>query len=95
MTVVRTHRYVVDAADIEELCARRAALIAAVRANYSGLTRTVLTRLEDGTYTDSWYWDSGDHKRAAAPVPTMPEAGAALALVHERTDEDGEVLDAR
>lgn len=95
MTVVRTHRYAVDSADIAEFCARRATLIAAVRADYPGLSRTVLTRLEDGTYTDSWYWDSADHKRAAAPVPATPQARAALALIHERTDEDGEVIDER
>lgn len=94
MTVVRMHRYNIDSADVEELRARRATLIAAVRAACPGLNRTVLTRFEDGTYTDSWYWDSPDQMRAAgAVVRAMPEAGAALSLVHERADEDGEVLD--
>jgi hypothetical protein len=48
MAVGRTHRYTVDPADLEELIARRATLIAAVQAAHPGLAQTLLTRLEDG-----------------------------------------------
>jgi len=96
MTVVRTHRYLVDPADFAELCARRAELIAKVRAVHPGLTRTVLVRVADNTYTDSWYWESAERKQTAGPVVRgLPEAAAALGLVRDRTDEDGDVLDER
>jgi hypothetical protein len=58
MAVSRTHRYTVDPADLEELIARRTTVIAAIRAAHPGLTEARLTRLEDGTYTDVWRWDS-------------------------------------
>ena len=53
MAVVRTHQYTVDPADLPELLARRAAVIAAIRAAHPGLSHTRLTRQDDGTFTDA------------------------------------------
>jgi hypothetical protein len=95
MAVVRIHRYTVDAADVNELIARRAVLIAAVRATYPGLAETLLTRFGDGTFTDSWRWDSQEQMQAAVPAMALPEAGAAMSLVRDHTAEYGEIVDER
>jgi hypothetical protein len=74
MSVARTHHYILDPADLDELLARRATLIATVRESYPGLTETRLTRLADGTYTDVWRWDSTEQMQAAlAAAPTIPD----------------------
>jgi hypothetical protein len=80
MAVSRTHRYAVDPADLDQLIARRATLIAAVRAAHPSLTQTRLTRLEDGTCTDVWRWDSAEQMRAAlADMPRLGvQAGAGM-----------------
>src|SRR2546430_412357 len=54
-------------ADLDELLARRATLISAVRAAYPGLAQTLLTRLDDGSYQDAWRWDSAEQMKAAGP----------------------------
>jgi hypothetical protein len=73
MAVSRTHHYTVDPADLDELIARRATLIAAIRAAHDGPAETRLTRLEDGTCTDVWRWDSAEQMRAAlADMPRFP-----------------------
>ena len=95
MTVTKTHHYTVGEADLYELLARRAALITAVRAAYPGLTGTQLTRLEDGTFTDTWCWDTAKRMRAARPATELPEARAAMSLVRDHTARKGEVLDER
>jgi len=95
MGVARIHHYTVEPADVEELLARRAALIAAVRAAYPGLAGTQLTRLEDGTFTDSWCWDTAEHMRAASPATSLPEARAAMSLTRDRTARYGEIVDER
>ena len=96
MAIVRTHRYTVPATDVDELIARRAKVIAAIRASHPGLTETRLTRMEDGTYTDVWRWDSSEQMRAAfAAVRSIPEAGAAMALTREATAMNGEIIDER
>jgi hypothetical protein len=96
MAVVRTHRYRVDPADLEELLRRRAKLIAAIRAAYTGLAEVRLTRLDDETFTDAWRWDSAEQMRAAlAAAPTLPEARAAMSLTRDSTAEDGEIVDER
>lgn len=95
MTVTKTHHYAVGDADLDELLARRAALISAVRAAYPGLTGTQLTRLEDGTFTDTWRWDSAERMRAARPATELPEARAAMSLVRDHTARNGEILDER
>jgi hypothetical protein len=95
MTVTKTHHYTIEPADLDELLARRAALITAVRAAYPGLTGTRLTRLEDGTFTDTWHWDTAERMRAARPATSLPEAQAAMSLVRDHTARNGEIIDER
>jgi hypothetical protein len=95
MTVLRIHHYNIDPADLDEMLARRAALVAAVRAAYPGLTEARLTRLEDGTYTDSWRWDTAAQMQAAFPATALPEATAAMALTRDYTADYGEIVDER
>lgn len=76
MTISRTTRFTLGSADVGELLARRAVLIERIRADYPGLTRTVLSRLEDGSFTDVWHWASREQMQdVLAAVPTLPEAG--------------------
>ena len=95
MGVARIHHYTVEPADVEELLARRAALITAVRAAYPGLAGTQLTRLEDGSFTDSWRWDTAEHMRAASPATSLPEARAAMSLTRGHTARYAEIVDER
>ncbi|MGN6175692.1 MAG: hypothetical protein ACTHPS_22500 [Streptosporangiaceae bacterium] len=95
MAVTRTHHYPVDEADVPELLARRAAVIAAIRAAYPGLSHTRLIRLEDGTFTDTWRWDSAGQMQAALAAMPIPEARAAMSLTRDATAQDGEIIDER
>ncbi|GAA4959110.1 hypothetical protein [Actinoplanes utahensis] len=96
MTTVRTHTYMVEPADLEEFLARRASLIGTVREAHPGLTATVLIRLDDETYTDTWHWASGPQMQAAlAAIGGFPEAPLAMALTKDRTTRDGLVVDQR
>lgn len=96
MAVSRAHRYTVDPADLDELIARRATLIAAIRAAHPGLTEARLTRLDDGTFTDVWRWDSAEQMQAAlADMARFPKARAAMALTRDATAVDGEIVDER
>jgi hypothetical protein len=95
MAVVRTHHYTIDPADLPELLARRATVIAAIRAAHPGLAHTRLTRLEDGTFTDTWRWDSAGQMQAALAAMPTPEARAAMSLTRDATAQDGEILDER
>jgi hypothetical protein len=96
MAVSRTHRYTVDPADLDELLARRATLITAIRAAHPGLAEARLTRLEDGTFTDVWRWDSAEQMQAAlADMARFPQARAAMSLTRDRTAVDGEIVDER
>jgi hypothetical protein len=96
MAVSRTHRYTVDPADLEELIARRATVIAAIRAAHSGLTEAWLTRLEDGAYTDVWRWDSAEQMQAAlAAARNFPAVGATMSLTRDATAQNGEIVDER
>jgi Antibiotic biosynthesis monooxygenase len=91
---IRIHRYRVEAADVQEFLARRLAAIATVRAAHPGLAEARLIRLEDGTFIDAWRWESREQMQAAlAAAPGIPEAGAAMSLTHDRTAENGELLD--
>ncbi|WP_214410864.1 hypothetical protein [Sphaerisporangium fuscum] len=95
MSVVRSHRYSVAGADLEEFLARRSSLIATVRKGHPGLTHTVLIRLEDGTYTDTWHWETTEQLGAAlAALPTFPEAPLTMALTKDGTALNGQVVDA-
>jgi hypothetical protein len=94
MAVTRTHRYTVDPADLPEFLSRRAALITTIRKTYPGLVEVRLTRLPDGTLTDSWRWDSAEHmQNALAAAPTLAEVGAAMSLTRDSSAEDGEIID--
>jgi hypothetical protein len=96
MSVARSHRYSVADADLEEFLARRASLIATVRERHPGLTHVILIRLEDGTYTDTWHWESAGQLGAAlAALPTLPEAPLTMALTKDATAMNGEVVDER
>ena len=96
MTVVRSHTYSVDPADVEEFLARRASLIGTVRETHPGLTRAVLVKLDDGTYSDTWHWESGAQLGAAlAAIATFPEAPLAMALTRDATAQNGQVVDQR
>ncbi|MFI6316656.1 hypothetical protein ACIBG8_04015 [Nonomuraea sp. NPDC050556] len=96
MSVVRTHAYSVAESDLEEFLARRASLIATVREGHPGLTHAVLIQLADGTYTDTWHWESAEELGAAlAAIPTFPEAPLTMALTKDATAQFGEVVDER
>ncbi|MBE3014882.1 hypothetical protein IL992_37780 [Microbispora sp. NEAU-D428] len=96
MTAVRSHRYSVADSDLEEFLARRSSLIATIREGHPGLTRTVLIQLEDGTYTDTWHWKTGEQMGAAlAALPTFPEAPLTMSLTKDATALNGRVVDER
>ena len=95
MAVVRIHRYTIDQADLEELLVRRATVITTIRAAHPGLAHTQLTRLDDGTFTDTWRWDSADQMQAALAAMPVPEARAAMSLTRHATARDGEIIDER
>lgn len=96
MTVVRSHTYSVVPADVEEFLARRASLIGTVRETHPGLTRAVLVKLDDGTYSDTWHWESAAQLGGAlAAIATFPEAPLAMALTRDATAQNGQVVDQR
>jgi heme-degrading monooxygenase HmoA len=94
MAVLRISRFTAEPGDADELLARRAALIASVRASYPGLTEARLTRLDDRTWVDLWRWESAEHVKAAlAGAPSLAEAGPAFALTQEMTAEQLTIVD--
>jgi hypothetical protein len=95
MASARTHHYAVNPADLEELLSRRATLISAIRAAYPGLADTRLVRLGDGTFTDTWRWDSAEQMQAALAAMPIPEARAAMSLTRDATAQDGDIVDER
>jgi hypothetical protein len=98
MSLIRLDRFTTDPADTDELIARRAALVAAVRRSTPGLVEARLTRLDDGTWIDMWHWDTREHAQAAvtlAHAGRFPEAGAAFELTSGATTEFAEVVDDR
>jgi hypothetical protein len=95
MTDIRIHRYSVDAGDVDDLIARRATLIDAIRGSFPGLIETRLIRLEDGTFVDAWRWDSAEQMQAALVASPFPEAGPAWSLTRGSSSEDGEIVDER
>jgi hypothetical protein len=93
MSVLRITRFTSDS---EELLARRAALIDAVRESFTGLTDTQLTRAADGTWVDLWQWESVAQLEAAvAGAPKLPEAPLALGLIKDASEERLEVVELR
>lgn len=65
MALVRITQFTVNPADADEMLARRAALISAVRAAYPGLTEARLARVDEQTWIDIWRWDSAASLDAA------------------------------
>jgi hypothetical protein len=95
-TTIAGSHYTVDPADLSEHLARRAKAIDAIRADHPGLVETRLTRMQDSTFTDAWYWDSAEHMKAAfAATRELPEVGPAMAFVSDHTAQNGEVVDER
>jgi len=96
MEVIRIHQYTVDPAAVEELIGRRATLIDAIRAAHPGLAETRLIRKHDGTFVDTWRWDSAAQMQAAfAAIREFPQAAAAMSLTSDNVAEDGEIIDQR
>ncbi|MBG0814893.1 hypothetical protein [Planomonospora sp. ID82291] len=96
MSVLRFHTYAVDPADLEEFLARRALLIGTVRETHPGLTSALLVELDDGTYSDTWRWESETRMGAAlAAIATFPEAPLTMALTRDPTAQNGRVVDER
>ena len=96
MAVVRITRFTADPADVDQLLARRAELITAVRSSFPGLTETRLARLDDGTWIDEWRWESTSALEAAlVGAPGGPEAAAAFALTANPGAEQAEIVDER
>jgi hypothetical protein len=94
-SVIRTHHYSIDPADLDDLLARRAALIAKVRAAYPGLAEARLIRLEDGSYRDAWRWNTAAQMQAALPATALAEAQRALGLARDYSADYGEIIDER
>jgi hypothetical protein len=66
------------------------------REQQPGLAQALLIRLIDGTFVDTWRWESADQMQAALDAaPTFPEARAAMSLTRDRTSEDGDIIDQR
>ncbi|OLE20118.1 MAG: hypothetical protein AUG49_26060 [Catenulispora sp. 13_1_20CM_3_70_7] len=94
--VVRTHTYRVDPANLDKLLTQRADLIAGIRAGNPGFVEARLTRHDDGTYTDVWRWESAEQMTAAlAGAAGFPLVGATLALAHDASVQNGEIVDER
>ncbi|MFC9996605.1 hypothetical protein [Nocardia sp. NPDC127526] len=94
MAVVRMHRFRVARADLENLLAQRRTLIDGIRLANPGLTETRLTRLEDGTYLDTWRWDRAENMLAAiAAAQGVPLVDATEALMLEASALTGEIID--
>jgi hypothetical protein len=90
--VVRVHTYRVEPEKLDEFLTRRAAVIDLIRAAHPGLTSTRLVRFEDGSYTDTWYWESMPAMVAAFPLAQSPEAAAAWSLTSDSSATNGEVI---
>ena len=98
VAVVRLDRFTVDPGDVEELLARRNALVAAVRDAVPGLIEARLAKLDGKTWIDLWRWDSRSSAQAAiqrARTGDVPEAAAAFALTKDLTTEFADVVDER
>ena len=98
MAVIRMDRFKADPAATDELISARNALVTAVRNATPGLLQARLTRVDDETWVDMWYWDTRAHAQAAvalAQAGQLPEAGAAFALTTDVTTEFTELVDER
>lgn len=94
MATVRIDRFKIGSADADEMLARRAALLTAVRDTFPGLIEARLAKLDDQTWMDVWKWDSMTNAQAAREGALgIPEAGAAFSLLKDHTVEYAEVVD--
>ncbi|GLW96867.1 antibiotic biosynthesis monooxygenase [Microtetraspora sp. NBRC 16547] len=93
MPIISVTRFQADPADAEQVQARHAALVSAIRSVHPGLTEARLGRLDDETWVGVWRWDSAASLQAARQAaPGTPAAVAAFALARDVTAEDIEVL---
>ena len=93
MPLISITRFQADPADAEQVKARHAALVTAIRASQPGLTEARLGRLDDETWVGIWRWDSAASLQAARQAaPGTAAATEAFALVRDVTAEDIEVL---
>ncbi|MGV9409726.1 hypothetical protein ACWDOP_07405 [Nocardia sp. NPDC003693] len=96
MPVIRIHHYRVEDDRLDALIAQRATLINGIRMNNPGLTETRLTRLEDGSYSDTWRWDSAEQMLTAIGASQgFPLVDATMALTVDAVVETGEIVDER
>lgn len=94
MALISVTRFQADPADAEQVRARHAALVTAVRATQPGLTEARLGRLNDETWVGIWRWDSAASLQAARQAaPGLAATTAAFAVAREATAEDLEILD--
>ncbi|GAB0105612.1 hypothetical protein JMUB6875_45920 [Nocardia sp. JMUB6875] len=94
MAVIRLHRFRVARADLDTLLAQRRTLINGIRRAHPGLTEARLTRLEDGTYLDTWRWDTAEHMLTAiAAAQGIPLVDATESLMLDSTALTGEIID--
>jgi hypothetical protein len=94
MSLISITRFQADPADAEQVRARHAGLVTAIRAALPGLTEARLGRLNDETWVGIWRWDCAASLQAARQtVPGTTAATEAFALVRDVTAEDIEVLD--
>lgn len=93
MPAVRIHRYSVPAEQLDDLLARRAQAIAGIRSGFPGLTETRLIRLFDGSYVDTWKWESTELMDAALEATAgAPGLAAVLGLTTDHVADDGEII---
>ena len=92
---VRVHTYQVSPDDLTEFLSRRAAFVAELRTEHPGLAQVQLIRLEDGTYRDTWRWDSLEQMAAAFPAAGSPQAAAVMSFTADTHAQNGEIIDER
>jgi quinol monooxygenase YgiN len=93
MSLISVTRFQADPADAEQVKARHAALVTAIRSTVPGLTEARLGRLNDETWVGIWRWDSAASLQAARQVaPATAAATEAFALARDVTAEDIEIL---
>ncbi|MEU8343939.1 hypothetical protein SAMN05443665_103857 [Actinomadura meyerae] len=91
MTVTR-FKGAADNAD--EIIAKHAALVSAIRAVVSGLDETWLGRTGEDAWISIWRWDSPERLREAQGLAQkLPETPEAFAVVSDVTGEEVELLD--
>lgn len=95
MTVLRLDQFTIDPADIGELLARHAALVAAAKDAFPGLIEVQLARVDDHMWLDVWRWDSlASAQAAGAAAGNIPGAAAAFSLAKSLTGDFVKAVDA-